>query len=210
MTDIFDKLFSSPVVERIQARLPVLFSMVQAESMSGGRAGMEVGKLRERVLIALLMQVYGERNVEIPSATAPEGVVVCGEGVSIKTLQGDKIGRFKLSWTVDWDARKAFVADYIPTSHILFVHIAWDKDGMLYLIDRKLQKDVLGCLGRGSRGYFHVPRPGTNPKGVEISSEAIDVLANHESTRTIPIHWKKGKMDESAVFKRWLDLWRES
>ena len=209
MPRIFDKLFSSPVKEKIQERLPLLFSMAQAEHTRGGKTGMEVGNARERVLIALFMWVYGNENIEIPDTINPGAdVFVHGEGVSIKTLQNAI--RFKLSWTVDWQSRNEFVADYKPTSHILFVQIAWGKHGMLYFINKESQQKILKSLGRDRDGYFHVPKPGTNPRGVEISSEAIALLMEHPNTRTISIHWKKSEIAESTPFKRWIDLWSKA
>lgn len=49
---------------RIKSKLPHLFSLAELESSRAGKIGMEVGSTREKILIALLIYKYGERNVE--------------------------------------------------------------------------------------------------------------------------------------------------
>jgi hypothetical protein len=52
-----------------------------------------------------------------------------------------------------------------------------------------------------------LPKPGTNPRGVEISKEALSELVRDRETKSISIYWKK----EIALnpYRRWVDLWRE-
>ena len=50
--------------ERIRNKLPHLFSIAELESSRAGKIGMEVGSIREKILIAMLIYKYGERNVE--------------------------------------------------------------------------------------------------------------------------------------------------
>ena len=61
------------LVENIRKRLPYLFQLAELESSRAGKVGMEVGSLRERIIVALLIYKFGEENVEteIP-ITEPE------------------------------------------------------------------------------------------------------------------------------------------
>lgn len=61
------------IVERIKRRLPYLFQLAELESSRAGKTGMEVGSVREKIIVALLIFKFGESNVEteIP-ITEPE------------------------------------------------------------------------------------------------------------------------------------------
>ncbi len=53
------------LVDRIKTRLPYLFQLAELESSRAGKIGMEVGSLRERIIIALFIYKFGEANVKI-------------------------------------------------------------------------------------------------------------------------------------------------
>ena len=61
------------LVGKIKTRLPYLFQLAELESSRAGKIGMEVGSLRERIIVALLIYKFGEETVEteIP-ITEPE------------------------------------------------------------------------------------------------------------------------------------------
>lgn len=67
------------------------------------------------------------------------------------------------------------------------------------------QAEVFSRLGRS--GYFKLPKPGTNPRGVEITADAMAQIANHGSTRQISIDRKRppGEYDQ---YERWIEYWR--
>ena len=48
------------LVDRIKTRLPYLFQLAELESSRAGKIGMEVGSLRERVIITLIIYKFGE------------------------------------------------------------------------------------------------------------------------------------------------------
>ena len=50
-------------VSKIKRRLPYLFRIAEIESSRGGHTGMEVGSLRERIIVALLIYKFGKENV---------------------------------------------------------------------------------------------------------------------------------------------------
>ena len=47
-------------------RLPYLFHLAELDSSRAGKIGMEVGSLRERIIVALLIYKFGEDNVVKP------------------------------------------------------------------------------------------------------------------------------------------------
>lgn len=204
----FEEVFESRIADRIRQVLPSLFNMVELECRRGEKLGMEVGTARERVLIALFMYVYGNDAVTFPPTTSSEvDVFVNKIPVSIKTKMNAKSGGgVKLVWTIDWAKVEQFISEYQPTSHILFVNITWDGEGGFYLIDKKIQREIRKELGLD---YFKVPPQGTNPRGVEMSKDAMIALQNHETTQSIMLNWKRNPnvLTERHLYGRWVDLW---
>jgi len=76
------------LVEKIKSRLPHLFQLAELESSRAGNTGMEVGSVRERIIVALLIYKFGEANVEteIPITEPEVDAKLFGEPVSIKTI----------------------------------------------------------------------------------------------------------------------------
>jgi len=56
LVEIFE---DSSLVEKIRNRLPYLFQIAELESSRAGRIGMEVGSVRERIIVALLIYKFG-------------------------------------------------------------------------------------------------------------------------------------------------------
>lgn len=52
------------LVNGMKSKLPYLFQLAELESSRAGKIGMEVGSLRERLIIALLIYKFGEANNE--------------------------------------------------------------------------------------------------------------------------------------------------
>lgn len=74
MANRFLEIFEDQIlVNKIQSRLPYLFQLAELESSRAGKTGMEVGSVREKIIVALLIYKFGEQNVEtdIP-ITEPE------------------------------------------------------------------------------------------------------------------------------------------
>ena len=61
LIEIFE---DTKLVNRIKNKLPYLFQLAELESSRAGKIGMEVGSLRERIIIALLIYKFGEANME--------------------------------------------------------------------------------------------------------------------------------------------------
>lgn len=86
---------------------------------------MEVGSLREKIIIALLIYKFGEENVEteIPITEPEIDVKLFGEPISIKTITGKSLSGVKLIWTVDAQKAREFRESYYPHCDILLIQI---------------------------------------------------------------------------------------
>jgi len=169
---------------------------------------MEVGSVRERIIVALLIYKFGEINVEteIPITEPEVDVKLFGEPASIKTMTGKNFGGVKLIWTVDAQKAKEFRESYFPHCDIILVQIHWNDLGGFYYIPLEVQKRVFKKIGRDN--YIKLPKPGTNPRGVEINKEALLSLIEDTHSKRIEIKWQRTKIDFNS-YKRWVDLWRE-
>lgn len=196
------------LVEKIKRRLPYLFQLAELESSRAGKAGMEVGSVRERIIVALLIYKFGEANVEteIPITEPEVDAKLFGEPVSIKTITGKSFGGVKLIWTVDAQKAKEFRESYYPHCDILLVQINWNDTGGFYYIPLTTQKWLFDKIGR--ENYIKLPKPGTNPRGIEITKEALSSLVEDGMSRRIVINWQKTAIEFNS-YKRWVDLWRE-
>ena len=84
-TDIFVNDASKA---QISVKLPVLFAIAEAESKRGGKIGMEVGVMRERILISMFRHYFDPDNVnsDLPTTEPETDVLVRGIPISIKTI----------------------------------------------------------------------------------------------------------------------------
>ena len=169
---------------------------------------MEVGSLRERILIALLVHEFGIENIdtEIPITTPEIDVIAFDNPLSIKTITGKRLVGVKLIWTVDRDNVLEFAENYTPTCDILIAHINWGGMGGLYLIPLQIQVDLMDRIGRNQ--YLKLPKPGTNPRGVELSTASVRTLVHNEQSLGIPIRWGRREINYNP-YDRWLDYWEE-
>lgn len=193
------------LVDKIRKRLPYLFQLAELESSRAGKIGMEVGSLREKILIALLIYKFGEGNVEtqIPITERKVDVKLFGYPISIKTITGT--GGVKIIWTVDGRKAREFRETYTPSCDTLLVQIKWGGEGHLFYIPLEVQRKVFNSMGR--MRYFKLPKPGTNPRGVEISKEALLKLIQDKDTKSIKIVWRRSKIEYNP-YRRWVDYWR--
>lgn len=212
MSSVYNKLFDDAlIVKRVKNKLPHLFQLAELESSRNGKIGMEIGSVRERILIALLMYKFGIDivNPDIP-ITAPEvDVLVNNEPLSIKTMttNTDRWSSIKLIWTVDSQKALFFKNHYVPSCAMLLIKIHWDSLGSLFLFSKESQIKILNQIGRDR--YIKLPKENTNARGVEISSEALSLLEKCEDTKSIDIKFIREKIDYREVYTKWLDAWRE-
>ena len=216
MASVFELLDDERICEKIRQRLPYLFVLAELEASRAGRVGMEIGTLREQILIALLIYKFGEENVnlDIPITMPEVDVMIFGRPLSIKTVTAKSkvIPAVKVVWTVDWQRVQEFVEGYRPKSDMLLVMVRWESEGGFYLVPESAQEEVFVRLGR--ENYLHIPKRGTNPRGVEISRKAIARLITHPQTKGLTIKWHRPTADlkegerRLAPYKRWLQYWQ--
>lgn len=212
MNSVYNKLFDDNlIVKRVKNKLPHLFQLAELESSRNGKLGMEIGSVRERILIALLMYKFGIDIVDpdIP-ITAPEvDVIVDKTPLSIKTttVKKGKWNSIKLIWTVDPKKALEFKNTYNPSCDMLVAKICWGCEGKLLLFSKESQCRILNEIGRNK--YIKLPKENTNSRGVEITAEALSLLEKCEDTRCININFIKEKIDYREIYTKWLDAWRE-
>lgn len=196
------------LIQKIQIRLSSLFQLAEQESDRAGKIGMEVGSVREKIIIALLIYKFGIDNVDthIPITEKEVDVKLFNKPISIKTITGKYLSGIKMIWTVDALSAKDFLTNYKPLCDIIFVQINWNDFGYFYYIPLDAQERCFNLLGKET--YIKLPKEGTNPRGVELSKNAIISLINDKSTRKIEIYWKKLPIKFNA-YQRWIELWAE-
>lgn len=204
--DYLKDLFAdADLAQRIKRKLPSLFQMAEMDSSRAGKVGMEVGSVRERIVIALLMYKFGEENVktDIPITEPETDVILYEKPISIKTISGN-LGGVKLIWTVDAKKALEFSKNYYPSKDMILVQINWSGLGYFYYFPVSAQIRVFDKLGR--KNYIKLPKKGTNPRGVEITKKALDMLVKDVETQKIEIDWERGEPNQS-VYDRWIELW---
>ena len=196
------------LVSKIKRRLPYFFQVAELESSRAGKIGMQVGSLREKIIIALLIYKFGENNIktDIPITKMEVDVELFGQPISIKTISNRAFSGVKLIWTVDAQNAREFSESYYPRCDILLVQIVWNATGGLYYIPLETQKKLFREMGK--EWYIKLPTLGTNPRGVEISKEALSCLVRDKETKSIEIRWQKSEIDYHP-YKRWVDYWME-
>lgn len=209
MPNHLEQIFTdTSLINKIQSRLPHLFQLAELESSRAGKIGMQVGSIRETIIVALLGYKFGEANVEteIPITDPEVDAKLFGTPISIKTITGTNFSGVKLIWTVDAQKSREFSKNYNPSCDMLFVQINWGNTGGFYYIPITVQKDLLNRMGR--QKYIKLPKAGTNPRGVEMTKEAMLGLIEDNRTKKITINWQKTIVEFNA-YKRWVDLWQE-
>ena len=205
---ILELFNNSEIIKKIQRKLPKLFQIAELESQRAGRVGMEVGSVREKIIVSLLIYKFGEKNVEteIPITEPEVDVKLFGNPISIKTKSGNSFSGVKISWTVDAQNAVEFQNKYIPSCDMIFVQVNWGNSGGLFYFPKNVQVEVFNLLGK--ENYIKLPSLGTNPRGVEITSKALQTLVSHKNSYCIKIDWRKEEVLFNA-FKRWIDLWAQ-
>ena len=209
MTSHLIELFEDEtLIDKIKRRLPYLYQIAELESSRAGKIGMQVGSLRENIIVALLIYKFGEKdvNTDIPIVEPEVDVKLSEHPISVKTITGKSLSGVKLIWTVDAEKAREFLENYYPRYDMLFVQIVWNDIGGFYYIPIEAQKRLFEKIGR--ERYIKLPKPGTNPRGVEISKEALSRLVGDKETKVIEVSWQKSDV-EYKPYQRWVDYWSE-
>ena len=205
LTDIFE---DKELKAKIQGKLPYLFTIAELESSRAGKIGMQVGSLRENIIIALLIYKFGEENVEtkIPITEPEVDLKLFEQPVSVKTITGKGFSGVKLIWTVDAQKAREFRENYFPRCDVLLAQVNWGAAGGFYYLPLEIQRKVFREIGK--ERYIKLPKPGTNPRGVEITKEALEAIATDKDSKAIEIYWQRTKIDYNP-YEKWVDHWRE-
>jgi hypothetical protein len=150
LNNISELFQDEQIVQKIKDKLPKIFLLAEMESQRAGKIGMEVGTLRERILVSLLVYRFGKENVktEIPITEPEEDVRVFDKPISIKTKTGTGFSGVELIWTVDAQKSKKFRENYYPRCDILLLQINWNDVGGFYCIPLEVQKRLFDGIGR--------------------------------------------------------------
>jgi hypothetical protein len=205
---MIDTFFNRPHMrQKVRNNLPRLFQYAELICSRARKIGMEVGCVREQILIAMFMNSFGTANVNpfIPITEREVDVILDKEPVSIKT--SSRVKRIKLYWSSDQEKIEKFVRKYSPSYDMLYAFINWGKEGALYHIPLWAQLDTMEMMGK--KYYIKKPNPGTNSRGVDLHREAIDELLAHEDTRAIDIKWEKDPYIEENYnpYLKWMKEW---
>ncbi len=205
---IYEIFEEKTIIQKIKKKLPYLFQLAEIDNSRDGKLGMEIGSARERIVIALLIYKFGEKYVktDIPITEKETDVIIFDEPISIKTVTNKKVVGVKLIWTVDAQKALEFIDNYSPECDVLLVHINWEAKGGIYLLSKEAQKEVLKEYGK--EFYFKLPKKGTNPRGVEITNQAINKLVAHSSTKKLEIDWNRDNSIEYNSYERWVEHWK--
>jgi len=208
MIDYLKQLFSDEnIIQRVKEKMPDLFQLAETDSSRAGKLGMEIGSVREKIIIALLIYKFGEENVktDISITKSEVDVALFNNSISIKTISGSLAG-VKLIWTVDSKKTLEFSKNYLPTADLLLVNINWDATSAFYYFPKESQVRVFERVG--VKKYLKLPKQGTNPRGVEITKEALELLTVDKDTMSIDINWER-KNIKYNIYDHWVELWRK-
>ena len=192
----------------IKSKLPKLFEIAEVESTRGGKIGMEVGILRERVLTSFFISKVGEDNVDSDSSATENSkdVQVNGDDISIKTFTGSGYSGVKIFWTSDTESAKRVMDTYTPKFDLIVANINWGSNkGGLYYVDKQTQRQVMDS---GGRNKFLKISSGSNNRGITYGTDVLKKLLNHENTLKIEIDWVKTN-EKFNIFERWVKLINE-
>ncbi|MFC1892810.1 ThaI family type II restriction endonuclease [Chloroflexota bacterium] len=146
---LFDIFTDETIANTIKNRLPYLFQLAEIESSRAGKIGMQVGSVRENIVIALLAYIFGTDNIDtdIPITEPEIDAILFGEPVSVKTITGNLTG-VKLIWTVDAQKAIEFSHNYSPSCDMLLAQIKWGATGGFFYIPKIVQSVIFNNIGK--------------------------------------------------------------
>lgn len=189
-------------VNLVKSKLPKLFRLAELETMRGGKIGMEVGVLRERILTAFIIKCFGKENVksDFSSTENSKDVKVFEDVLSIKTFTNNGFGGVKVFWASDNESVKKAVENYRPQNHLLISNIKWGKtDNGIFLIPLDVQNEILEH--NGILKYLKI-NTGNN-RGISFHTETFKSLLSHPNTKKIQIDWNLPILNFD-VYDRWI------
>ena len=189
-------------VSIIKNNLPKLFREAELETMRGGKIGMEVGGLRERILISCLIKRFGKDiNTNFGTTDNSKDVKVFEDVLSIKTFSNDAYGGLKVFWASDNQIVDRVIANYKPQNNLLIAQIKWGKEGGgLYYVPLSVQNEYFEKHGVSK----YLKRNTGNNRGISIDKEILISMLNNPNTKRIDIEWNHNE-DTIDVYERWIN-----
>ena len=77
-----------------------------------------------------------------------------------------------------------------------------DKPSGLFQIPLETQKKNLNNLG--VERYLKPPKPGINPRGIELFRDGLETLLNDSNTARIRVNWSKSQVNYDP-YERWVN-----
>jgi hypothetical protein len=142
MSSALIELFTNESLSKlIQRKMPEIFSIAELECSRAGRVGMEVGSVRESILISLLIFAFGQEHIrcDIPITESEIDVILFDVPISIKTKTGQGFSGIKAVWTVDPTKVHEYIEHFKPHYDILLAQLDWNHSGDLYYIPIEAQ-----------------------------------------------------------------------
>lgn len=187
----------------VKNNLPTLFKKAELETTRGGKIGMEVGVLRERILCSILIKSFGVENIttEFGVTENSKDVKVFDDILSIKTFTNDGYSGIKVFWASDNQSVKTAVDSYKPKNHLLVSQIKWGTTGNgLFLIPLGLQNIFFEKYGV----YNYLKINSGNNRGISFQTNVLKEMLNHVDTKKIRIEWNEPEL-RLNVFERWIN-----
>ena len=188
-------------VSIIKNNLPKLFKEAELETMRGGKIGMEVGSLREKILISCLLKRFGENNVNtnFGVSESSKDVKIFDDVISIKTFSNDGYGGLKVFWASDNQTVNKTINNYKPQHSLLITQIKWGKkEGGLYYVPLSVQNEYFEEYG--VEKYLKI-NSGNN-RGISIDKEILISMLNNPKTKKIEIEWTFNE-EPINIYDRW-------
>ena len=190
-------------VSIIKNNLPKLFKEAELETMRGGKIGMEVGTLRERILISCLLKRFGGNNINtnFGVSESSKDVKIFEDVVSIKTFSNDSYGGLKVFWASDNQTIDKTISNYRPQNSLLITQIKWGKkEGGLYYIPLSIQNEYFEKYGVEK----YLKRNSGNNRGISMDKEILISMLNNPETKKIEIEWISDQ-EPINVYDRWIN-----
>ena len=186
----------------IENNLPLLFKEAELETTRGGKIGMEVGTLRERILIACMIKCFGETKIstDFGVAESSKDVKVFEDIISIKTFSNDGYGGLKIFWASDNETVNKTIENYVPQNNLLITNIRWGKkEGGVFLIPLDVQNEFFQI--NGAKNYLK--KNSGNNRGISINKEILVSMLKDPRTKKIEIDWILHKIPFN-IYERWI------
>lgn len=181
----FDIIFgNNDFIKKIQKRLPKFIFDLNSAFKKGGKLSPDIGNLREKMMIGIFKKQYPIKiQYDFESQEAELDFKFENENISFKTSISKG---FKLIWTSNYDKAMEFYENFTPSCSIVLL-LFQKRLGGLYYFPLKL---LIGTRKKLGDKFLKTPKKGTNPRGVELSTEAFNEMIRSPLCKKISINWE--------------------